>query len=246
MSKFYTLCAVAIFSATVFAQTVVLSEDFTSITTGNNTTTTGSAAAWAGNANFPTVTNAFQAGGAVRLGSSNISGSITSIPLDLSAEDGSFTVEFDVKGWTTVEGDITVSVTGLASQTYSYDAVMAGNFERVTLYFSGGTAGSKVTIGTSARRAFIDNVVITATKNQLGIVNSNGNKNILVKNTSVDNALIFGAKANVQILNTNGQVVKSAAVQSGTALDVSNLSKGFYIVTGIVNGKTVSQKIIKK
>ena len=44
----------------------------------------------------------------------------------------------------------------------------------------------------------------------------------------------------------NGQVVKSATVAEGTSMNVSSLTPGMYIVTGSVNGKAVSQKIIKK
>lgn len=68
----------------------------------------------------------------------------------------------------------------------------------------------------------------------------------LVKNTSVENALVFGVKSNVKIYNTNGQLVKSIAVVEGQEVNVSALPKGIYIVTGEVNGKVASQKIIKK
>lgn len=71
-------------------------------------------------------------------------------------------------------------------------------------------------------------------------------KAALVKNTVVENNILFGAKAEVQIINMNGQVVKSAFVNENTSVDVSSLAKGTYIVTGNVNGKAVSQKIIKK
>ena len=141
-----------------FAQTYILQDDFTSITTGNSTSTTGSSTAWAGDANFPTVTTAYQAGGAVRLGASASTGSITSKTLDLSINGGSFSVSFDVKGWTSVEGDITVTVTGLAPQTVSYTSVISGSFQNKVLNFNGGTTGSTVKIATTAKRAFIDNV----------------------------------------------------------------------------------------
>jgi len=62
----------------------------------------------------------------------------------------------------------------------------------------------------------------------------------------VANNIIFNAKADVQIVNMNGQVVKSASVSENTSLDVSSLPKGTYVVTGVVNGKSSSQKIIKK
>lgn len=80
---------------------------------------------------------------------------------------------------------------------------------------------------------------------QLSVSDVNGLKVTLVKNSNVKNTIVFGAKANVQILNANGQVVKTAAVNDNSTLDVSSLAKGMYIVTADVNGQKVSQKIIK-
>ncbi len=139
----------------------VFAEDFVSITSGNSAATDGSSLSWTGNTNFPTVSNAFEAGGAVRLGSRNATGSMTSRMLNLSGSGGNFTVSFDVKGWSTVEGNITVSITGLPSRTVSYNAVISGAFESKSVTFSGGSANSTLTIGTTARRAFIDNVTVT-------------------------------------------------------------------------------------
>jgi hypothetical protein len=138
---------------------IVLSEDFASITSGNSTSSSGSATPWAGNSNFPTGTNDFQAGGAVRLGSGGAAGSITSKTLDLSG--GAFDVSFDVKGWTTVEGGITVTVTGQAAQSVTYTSVMSGIFETKVLRFSAGTAATTITLATTAKRAFLDNIIVT-------------------------------------------------------------------------------------
>ncbi len=141
----------------------LFSEDFASITNGDNTTNGGSSAPWPGNTNFPpaTVVKAYQAGGAVKLGSSSATGSITSRTLDLSLNGGSFTVSFKVKGWTTVEGPIKVTVTGLTPQTATYTSTMSGSFEPISMAFTGGTANSTIKIETTYRRAFIDDVVVT-------------------------------------------------------------------------------------
>ena len=40
-------------------------------------------------------------------------------------------------------------------------------------------------------------------------------------------------------------LVKSASVEKNTSLNVSSL-KGIYVVTGEVNGQSVSQKIVKE
>lgn len=95
-------------------ETVYLEEDFSSITAGNNNTTSGSNNGWNGNDNFPQskLVKVYQAGGAVKLGSKSDLGSMTTKNLDLSANNGIFYVTFDVKGWTTIEGDIKISLDG--------------------------------------------------------------------------------------------------------------------------------------
>ena len=92
----------------------------------------------------------------------------------------------------------------------------------------------------------IDNLVVTTTSTTLAVANNGTANVVLVKNTVVANSIIFGAKANVQVINTNGQVVRTASVNENSTLEVSTLPKGMYIVTGNVNGKLISQKIIKK
>lgn len=71
-------------------------------------------------------------------------------------------------------------------------------------------------------------------------------KSSLVKNTIVSNELIFGASSKVSVYNTARQLVKSAEVAENSRLDVSALPKGTYVVTGLLNGQAVSQKVIKK
>lgn len=132
-------------------------EDFSDIVNGNSTQTTGSSSPWAGNTNFPTVERAYQAGGAVKLGTGSLIGSIES--RDLTEVSGDITVNIMVKGWTNIEGDLKVSIDG-QDQTLSYTAKMADPFEQVTATFTGVTAGSNLKIETTAKRAFIDNVEI--------------------------------------------------------------------------------------
>lgn len=68
----------------------------------------------------------------------------------------------------------------------------------------------------------------------------------LVRNTKVTNEISFGEKANVKIYNVSGSLVKSTSVEKNTSLNVSSLPKGIYVVTGEVNGQSVSQKIVKE
>ncbi len=135
-----------------------LSENFSSASSGNNTTTSGQSSTWNGGSNFTgTLTNVYQAGGAVKLGVSAGTGSMTSG--SLSGVSGDVMVSFDVKGWTTVEGNIDVTLNG-TTQTVSYTAVLSGSFETKAVQFVGVPAGSTLTIATTAKRAFIDNIVL--------------------------------------------------------------------------------------
>lgn len=98
---------------------------------------------------------------------------------------------------------------------------------------------------TGNKQITIDDVSWTANATA-AVVDVNASKVNLVKNSVVGNTIIFAAKADVQIVNMNGQVVKTASVNENTSLEVASLAKGMYVVTATVNGKAVSQKIIKK
>lgn len=67
-------------------------------------------------------------------------------------------------------------------------------------------------------------------------------KNSLVKNDEI----IFDAEVkNLKVYTLSGQLVKTASVKDGASLNVAELQKGNYIVTGLVNNQPVSQKILK-
>lgn len=138
----------------------LLQENFTAIVLGNSTSTSGSQTAWTGSTNFPTVSAGYQALGCVRLGTNSTPGFITSRAIDLSSGGGSFTISFKVKGWSTVEGDILVDITGQTQRRVPYSATMSDAFEPIKLTYVGGRAGSAITLATSRQRAFVDDVVI--------------------------------------------------------------------------------------
>ncbi|MCG2792178.1 MAG: T9SS type A sorting domain-containing protein [Weeksellaceae bacterium] len=260
MKKFYSLIAAIALTATVNAQTTLLSEDFASYSAGGNTASSGLAAPSATDvytdgsnvSTFPTGTKVYAAGGMAKFGSSSVAGSMTTGTLDLSTDGGNFKVTLDAKGWIqtggTAAGKITVEVTGLTAQTLDIPAQPSSLTATtpLTFNFTGGTANSTITIKTtSPTRAFIDNVMVITTST-LSVLDPSKTKANLVKNTVVANEIIFGAAANVSIYNAAGQMVKTAEVSENSRLDVSALPKGNYIVTGLVKGQAVSQKIIKK
>ena len=135
-------------------------EPFDDIAAGDNTVTSGSSEAWDGCDHFPTATKAYKAGGAVRLGSSKATGSITS--REIASEGGGLIVSLDVKGWTTVEGKLTVTLTGAEPQTAEYSATISDPFETITMTFDGVAANPQLTIETTSKRAFVDNIKVYA------------------------------------------------------------------------------------
>lgn len=159
----WLLTLMCLASVNVWGQeTVYLEEDFSSANEGTNNNTSGpSNKSWK-NDKFPITTNTYQAGGTVKLGTSSKTGSITTKTLDLSSNNGIFYVTFDVKGWTNVEGKITISLDGTKNETVEYSATINDAFETKTVEMSGGTSNSTITIATTSKRAFIDNVKIFA------------------------------------------------------------------------------------
>ena len=120
----------------------------------------------------------------------------------------------------------------------STTAVNKSGLVKVKITYPAGTQ-------TGNKQVTIDDVSWTGNATA-AVVDVNATKVNLVKNTVVGNTILFVAKADVQILNMNGQVVKTASVNENSSLEVSSLAKGMYVVTATVNGKAVSQKIIKK
>jgi len=68
-----------------------------------------------------------------------------------------------------------------------------------------------------------------------------------IKNSFVkENEIVFDADVkNIKIYNNVGAVIKVTSGKDISVLDVSELPKGNYIVTGTVNNQPVSQKILK-
>ena len=262
MKKLYSLVAVCSIAAASYAQvTTVLQEDFAAYAIGGNTASTGANAAdgqdvYAATpptnvATFPTGTKVYQAGGMAKLGTSSLAGSMSTGSLDLSTNGGNVRITFDVKGWNTVEGDVTVTLdngTSVLTQNVSYAALMAGTPEtKQVVFVGGGSATSTITFATTAKRAYIDNITIeTVDGSVLAISDLTATKKVLVKNTNIQDEVTFGAKSNdVKVFNMLGQVVKTASVKENETLNVSDLKAGSYIVTGTVANEAVSQKVIK-
>lgn len=136
----------------------ILYEDFATVTSGTNTTTAGSSSAWNGNENFPTVSRVFQAGNAIKLGSGSSVGSMTSKPMAFVG--GKVDVTLEVKGWSAVEGKLTVTVTGAETKTLTYSAIMSSDWETLNFTLENVSANPTITLATTAKRAFINKVAV--------------------------------------------------------------------------------------
>lgn len=68
-----------------------------------------------------------------------------------------------------------------------------------------------------------------------------------IKNSLVrSNKIMFSADVkDLKIYSLSGQLLKTSSVKANDALDVAELQKGPYILTGTVNGKQITQKILK-
>ncbi|SFI07240.1 T9SS type A sorting domain-containing protein [Halpernia frigidisoli] len=246
MKKLYSLIAAIVFAGLVNSQIFNANFDDLAGTGGNDGAFSGNV----GTSSLSTYTSAGWAfaasGGAskcVKSGSGGAAGSISTPAL--SSLSGSATLTFRAASFGTDNTTLTVSISGGGTLSSTTFTLTNGAFSSFTTDITGGTVNSKITFSSSAggKRFFLDDVLISSATLAVGDLKSA--KVSLVKNTSVKDAIQFGAKADVQIYNMNGQIVKSASVSENTILNVSSLNKGIYIVTGVVNGEKVSQKIIK-
>ena len=153
-------------------------------------------------------------------------------------------VTYNVPAGTT--SDVTLTNSG-SSNSYA-GSINAANWITIKLDLAGvDIVNNKVfslKIQKSSTNAlYVDDIQSDAS---LAVIDTNKSKTTLVRNTKVNNEISFGEKANVKIYNVSGSLVKSASVEKNTSLNVSSLPKGIYVVTGEVNGQSVSQKIVKE
>lgn len=142
----------------MFGQTL-FTDDFSDITNGNNTSTSGSSTALSSRTGWKSLSSVYQAGGAIKLGGKSSTGSLTTSN-SYNTKGKTCHVKLKVKGWSTVEGHIKVSPSIGEAQTKSYTAVMSGAFQELDFVFTDGGESTNYTIATTAKRAFIDDVNI--------------------------------------------------------------------------------------
>lgn len=151
----------------VVAGTLLFVETFDDVKNGSDATTGGSNSAWSGNDSIASASTVYAAGGAVRVGKAKGAGSLTTVPLNF--DGGDLVVEVDVKGWTTIEGNLVVSVSGCESQTATYLATMSDDYETVKLVFTNASSSPVVTIETSSKRCFVSAIRVYSASDASGI-----------------------------------------------------------------------------
>lgn len=153
-------------------------------------------------------------------------------------------VTYNVPAGTT--SDVTLTNSG-STNAYT-GSINAANWITIKLDLAGVDIVNNKTLSlkiqkSSTNALYVDDIQSDAS---LAVIDTNKSKTTLVRNTKVSNEISFGEKANVKIYNVSGSLVKSASVEKNTSLNVSSLPKGIYVVTGEVNGQSVSQKIVKE
>lgn len=261
MKKFYSLIAAVALTATVNAQ----SENMGTGASGNPlvSTYTGfqNAGVWTygGTADVRTSSPSAASDYAGASGSNNVMINAVGETFLISGIDTSAISSGNVrlsfgqrKGANAANNELTVEVSdnGTTWTPLSYTRPTGSGTSNWTLITPTGSIPSTSTLsirftGTTTTEWRIDDLKVYDGAT-MAVVDPSKTKANLVKNTVVGNEIVFGAAANVSIYNAAGQVVKTAEVSENSRLDVSALPKGIYIVTGLVKGQAVSQKIIKK
>lgn len=152
-----------------------------------------------------------------------------------------YTVTKDASGATTMQvAELSYAGTGLLTNSTGTGNASA-NIASVALRQAGSATSGTGNIS-------IDDIVVTTfTPATLSVSDFNKTKSSFVKNTFIKNDEIsFGSEVrDVKVYTLSGQLVKTSSVKANETLNVAELAKGNYIVTGTVNNQPVSQKILK-
>lgn len=263
MKKLYSLLATAMFAITTFGQTTLLSETFG--------TTSSLPAGWASTS----TTNGWKLNGSSSsTGYSGASGGMSAQFVGQGSNGITHTLTYSnlsTAGYT----NISIIWGGLGTAAFNQEVVFQWSTDGTTwndvayTYNKKATTwglinnGAAIELPVGAENATtlrlrwssvtsnsgtyrIDDVKVTGISVSLATSETLKSKNTFVKNTSVGKEIYFGTKSDIKIFNTYGQIVKTASVIENGSVNVENLQSGIYFVTGNVNGKAVSEKIIKK
>ncbi|MCA4776584.1 T9SS type A sorting domain-containing protein [Empedobacter sp. 225-1] len=256
MKKFYSLVAVAAFTSfgVAQAQDVIFNETFDTYE-GEG----GNDGGWSGGLNQPAIADgvdeatgfeylkAYQADGAVKIGTGKAQGFATTPKL--AGLNGNAKLTFRAGAWnsTSEQTTLLLEITGGGTLSVSEVELTKGAFNDFSVDIIGGTSETKITFKgfqPASARFMLDDVKV---EESLATIDySEAAK--AVSNTLWTNTASFNVKEKsvVEVYNMNGQLVKSFEVKGVQTVDVSSLAKGIYIVKTTSNGKTATQKVVKK
>lgn len=249
MKKAFLLLFCSLFAIfSLNAQTVVLEEDFSLVgadsnhSVYNNLDQYTQIPGWTGNWVYTSTEK-------LRVGKSSAGGFLMTPALNLSGNNGSFTVTFDVKAWS-ASNECTnmyvLVVNGTDSVVETVNGLSTSQFQTITLPFTGGANGTKIKFKSyqeTKARFFIDNIVITSVESgpdtiapHISSVNPSSNLLAVAFNealdpTSAQNANNYALDNNISITsatmsgNTVSLAVSPALVEGNSyTLLVSNVA----------------------
>ncbi len=231
-----------------------LSEDFTNFATGTHALpgTTDLALKLDSLTQVPgwTGVKIFTAGGEIKIGNSTIAGYIITPTIDLSTGDA--LLSFDIQKYGT---DVNKALVYHAPDGFTFTAidslVPTSLFTTHTTLITGGTALSKIKIGMSVKRSYLDNISVTCDF-ITSVFESKENLSVSIyPNPANDQVTVSNIPAGVKeikIFDITGNMINSIVVNNRNSLniDMTNLSKGVYFLNMIDVNKTTSvHKIVK-
>ena len=244
-TKGLALLVLVMMGGSVKGQNYILNDNFGGGTfgSGNTGTSSPSGTSWIAAGSWVTSSSAYPAGQAnstfncLKLGGSSSAGTIsTTNNLNLSGNGGAFSISLDYKGWSTIEGNILISVNGGSSQTLTPTQLIASTtFNSSTLNFTGGTVNSYITIATSTKRAFIANVkVFYNTAPSAPTINS-----IISGNGQLSVAFTAGANGGSAITNYNYSTDGGSNFTACSPVQTTSP----IVITGLTNGTSYDVQI---
>lgn len=264
MKKLYSLLATAMFAIASFGQTTLLSENFgTTSTLPTGWTSTNTTNGWKSSGASPSTNKYPGASGGMNMlfvgqGVNGVTHTLTYSNLSTVGYTN-ISVIWGGQGNTNFEQEVVFqwSTDGTTwnnvAYTYNKKAAAWGLINNGTPIQLPAEAENAATlrlrwssVTSNSGNYKIDDIKVTGTSGSLATSETVKSKKVFVKNTSVDNEIYFGTKSDIKVFNVSGQLIKTGSVSENGALNVTELQKGIYFVTGTVNGKIVSEKIIKK
>jgi hypothetical protein len=218
-------------------QTIVLAENFTGFTSGSHTTPSTSDASatldlktsvpgWTGNL-------IYSAGGEIKIGTSSTAGWIETPPIDISSENATFTVGFDIARWT---GDATTVQVYLDGSPVGEIITPSDDFQKKEITLTQGTSASKIRIQGVTKRFFLDNFLIKSENVPTGIKgNVTDSREVKIFPVPASDKLTIcniQSVYNIELHDITGKLVKEIRNDGSNEVDIdlTDFNRGIYIV----------------